>query len=162
MPVVEARRGQTVGLTVVDVPAEATHDLRRRVLRGGAADAPVVFVEDAEPGTIHLAVDEGGIVAVATFIPAPPPASVARTVEGATYQLRGMAVDAGRQGRGIGRALLTAGSQRLCDLGAVLLWANARDSALGFYERLGWQVVGDGYIHGPMGLPHHLALLELG
>ena len=45
--------------------------------------------------------------------------------------------------------------------GAPLLWANARMTALGFYERLGFEVVGEEYLHGPLGLPHKIILLPL-
>ncbi|MDP8987753.1 MAG: hypothetical protein M3N11_05325 [Actinomycetota bacterium] len=55
------------------VPAGATHDLRRRVLRGGRPDAEVHFPEDDLPEAFHPAVlDAGGrVVAVATVAPAP-------------------------------------------------------------------------------------------
>ena len=56
---------------------------------------------------------------------------------GDEIQLRGMAVDGGQQGRGIGAALLTAGVERAAARGATAVWANARDSALGFYLRHG-------------------------
>ena len=50
------------------------------------------------------------------------------------------------------------GTAQYARAGAV---THARDSALGFYERLGWKAVGDGYVYGPMKLPHHLALWDL-
>ena len=151
------QRRQTVGLIVRSVPAQDTYDLRRRVLRGGAPDAEVTFPEDDHPGTFHLAVvDRDRIVAVGTFIPVPTDIR-----EGHTFQLRGMAVEPDQHGRGLGRLLLDAAVERLRAEGVVAIWAHARDSALGFYERLGWKAVGDGYVYGPMALPHHLAVLDL-
>jgi len=155
--VVATRRRQTVRLIVTEVPVETTYDLRRRVLRGGAADAEVAFPGDDVAGTFHLAVHDPGVVAIATFIPAPTPHREGQV----TFQLRGMAVDDGRQGQGLGRVLLDAAAERMRAGGAVAVWAHARDSALGFYERLGWKVVGDGYVYGPMNLPHHLAIWDL-
>jgi hypothetical protein len=41
------------------------------------------------------------------------------------------------------------------------MWADARDSALGFYRRAGMEVVGDSYITEATGLPHHTVVLDL-
>jgi GNAT superfamily N-acetyltransferase len=137
-----------VVLSVDIVVTADTYDLRERVLRGGGAHDG--FPEDDEPGTFHVgAVDDGVIVGVATFVPR----------EDSVWQLRGMAVEPDRQGEGIGTAILAFGMARLRDAGARLVWANGRDTALGFYERAGWTVVGDGYtlpVHGEgPGMPHH-------
>ncbi len=70
-------------------------------------------------------------------------------------QLRGMAVDDGLRGSGIGAVLLTAGVQRAFDDGATAVWANARDTALTFYGRHGFTVVGDGFVDPTTGVPHH-------
>ena len=52
--------------------------------------------------------------------------------------------------------------RRLRATDAVLLWANARDSALPFYERFGFAVVeGSGYTTGETGRPHHVIVLDL-
>jgi phosphoribosylformimino-5-aminoimidazole carboxamide ribotide isomerase len=75
-------------------------------------------------------------------------------------QLRFMAVDPAMRGRGVGRQLL---DHALCELRKQktgILWANGRDTALDFYTRLGFTVIGDGFIHEP-GLPHHLIILDL-
>jgi hypothetical protein len=42
-----------------------------------------------------------------------------------------------------------------------MLWANARVSALGFYERLGFEIVGEEYVYGPLELPHKIIRLAL-
>jgi hypothetical protein len=41
------------------------------------------------------------------------------------------------------------------------VWANARDSALGFYERAGFTVAGDGFVTDDTRLPHHAVVLDL-
>ena len=49
------------GRRVVELTAEATHDLRRRVLRTGTPRTDVVFADDDAPTTVHLGlVDEHG------------------------------------------------------------------------------------------------------
>lgn len=144
-------------MRVVEVDPEATYDLRRRVLRAGRADADVRFPEDLVSGTFHLAAAEGDVVVgVASFSPASTPwRPGARAV-----RVRGMAVEPGRQGKGAGRRLLEAAVARLRHEGVDVLWANARDDALGFYRQLGWQVVGEGFTAAG-GIPHHVALVDL-
>ena len=145
-------------MRVVDIDAEATHDLRRRVLRGGRPDADVAFAGDDDPGALHLGVmsDDANVLAVASFYPRPTPyRSGARAV-----QVRGMAVEPERQGAGLGRLLIAAAADRLRNEGVEVLWANGRDSALGFYRRLGWEVVGEGFVTDP-GVPHHVVVLDL-
>jgi GNAT superfamily N-acetyltransferase len=144
---------------VRDVTAAEAYPLRRRVLRPGFEESVIVFEGDAVPGAFHLGAFEaeagGEPVGIATFFPSPR-GSVADA-----WQLRGMAVAPEVQGRGVGAALLAAGVARVGALGAPLLWANGRDSALGFYERHGWKVVGDGFTYGPADLPHHIVELPL-
>ena len=71
-----------------------------------------------------------------------------------------MAVDPAQQGSGIGRAIMDVAVDRLRAAGASVVWANVRDSAIGFYERMGWKVVGDGFIN-ELGIPHHVADISL-
>jgi GNAT superfamily N-acetyltransferase len=146
-------------MRVEDVPAEATHDLRWRILRESRPGAPVVFPEDSRPDAFHLGVrdPEGAIVAVASFsaedAPHRPGCSAVR--------LRGMAVDWPAQHHGLGRLLVTTVVDRLHDDGVEVLWCNARDSAAGFYARLGFKVVGDGFVLPESGIAHHVMLREI-
>lgn len=71
-----------------------------------------------------------------------------------------MAVEPSLQGTGLGSRLLDAVVERCRDAGAEVVWADGRDSALGFYRRHGWSVEGDGY--DKVGIPHHTVVLDLG
>jgi GNAT superfamily N-acetyltransferase len=136
------------------------------VLRGGRADAVVTFEGDDEWETVHLAVieesvDEAAVaVAVVTFIerecPVRPGTFPAR-------QLRGMAVAADRQGEGLGAQLFAAGLARCRSDGAALVWANARVTAVPFYEANGMRAEGEVFDH-PVGdgdLPHRTVVVDL-
>ena len=137
---------------------EATYELRRRVLRGGRADSNVDFPQDRVEGAFHLgAFDDGSVIGVASFFPEPAPGRAGAKA----WRLRGMAVDDGWQGRGVGTALLEDAVRRLRDAGVAVLWAHGRDSALGFYERHGWVVVGDGFVTDETHLPHHVVLFDV-
>jgi GNAT superfamily N-acetyltransferase len=148
-------------MRVDTVPPEATHDLRRRVLRGGRADSDVDFPQDRAEGAFHLAAfspdDDSTIVAVASFFPEPVPERPGARA----WRLRGMAVDDAWQGRGVGTALLEDAVRRLRADGVSVLWAHGRDSALGFYERHGWAVVGDGFLTPDTQLPHHVVIFDV-
>jgi GNAT superfamily N-acetyltransferase len=73
-----------------------------------------------------------------------------------------MAVDPSYQRGGVGRAVLAVAVDAARRAGAPLLWANARSTAVGFYERLGWRVVGPEFETADTGLPHKPMLLDLG
>jgi GNAT superfamily N-acetyltransferase len=149
---------------VEEVPAEATHDLRWRILRNRRPEAPVMFPEDARPGAFHLAVRDpdagngaGAIVAVASFSPEPTPHRPGRRA----VHLRGMAVDDPYQRHGLGRLLVTTVIDRLRPAGVEVLWCNARDSAAGFYAGLGFEAVGEGFVLPDSGFAHHVMLRDL-
>lgn len=139
--------------------AEATHDLRRRVLRDGRADAEVRFDGDDAAGALHLAVvgDDEAVMAVATAIPLACPRRRGRRA----WKVRGMAVQPDHQGRGVGGRLLWEIEDRARAAGVEVLWADGRDEALRFYQRHGWSVEGKGYVTPGTGLPHHTVVLDL-
>jgi ribosomal protein S18 acetylase RimI-like enzyme len=70
-------------------------------------------------------------------------------------QLRGMATATHLQGHGIGGLLLDAGLKHAQANGFDVIWANARDAALNFYNRHGYITVGEGFIETVTQLPHH-------
>jgi GNAT superfamily N-acetyltransferase len=128
--------------------------LRRAVLRPGFEVRASDY--DASPGIRHVvAVDGDDVVGCATVYPSP--------YEGvpAAWQLRGMAVAPELQGSGVGARVLLGAIDIARDAGAPMLWANARVSALGFYERLGFEIVGEEYVYGPLELPHKIIRLAL-
>jgi thiamine transport system ATP-binding protein len=139
---------------IVELSASQTHRLRRAVLRVGTPTDVVTFSEDEEPTTVHLGIRDrtsGEVIATSTWIRRDHPSAPGRS----GIQLRQMAVASHLQRCGLGMKLLKAGSDMAHRQGADILWARARDSALGFYARAGWEVVGDGYIDAATELPHH-------
>ena len=147
-------------MQVEDVPAEVTHDLRWRILRDSRHGALVFFPADSRPDAFHLAVRdrEGTVVAVASFSAEETPHRPGRPA----VRLRGMAVDGPAQHHGLGRLLVHPVVERLRTAGVEVLWCNARDSAAGFYARLGFEVVGDGFVLPESGIAHHVMVRDLG
>ena len=76
-------------------------------------------------------------------------------VDGDDYQLRFMATDPVVQGRGYGAQVLAEAQRRLRDRGVTRVWAYARDTALGFYQSVGWTAVaGSEFLSVETELPH--------
>jgi GNAT superfamily N-acetyltransferase len=148
----------TAADNVCEIAAAETHDLRRRILREGAADANVEWHGDDESTTAHLGVSvDGRIVAISTWLITPDPSAPnLRSV-----QLRGMATDPTMTGRGLGRSLLDAGMQQAGRDGYERVWANARVTALGFYEGAGWTISGPVFETASTGLPHRQVHADL-
>jgi GNAT superfamily N-acetyltransferase len=151
---------------------EQTFALRRRVLRDGNPASNVRSAADDLPGAWHLGVvKDGEVIATSTYYPHGFPQivpgdqwPVARP--GADncgwWQLRFMAVSPEWQKQGIGDAILTEAIGRLRDLGAVGLWAHARDSALEFYQKFGFETLPGTYMHAETKLSHHIVRLAIG
>ena len=149
----------TADVVISEISAADTHELRRAILRDGAADALVEWPGDSASTTAHLgAVVDGRVVAISTWLVAPDPAAPDR----GSVQLRGMATDTTMAGRGLGRALLDAGIGRASRHGHDRVWANARVTALGFYEAAGWTAAGPTFATAVTGLPHRHVHIDLG
>lgn len=147
------------GWRVVELTAAQTHPIRLAVLRADTKSKVVAFAEDDWPGAVHLGVRDSDdeLVAVSSWIP-----REARTYPGSpAVQLRGMATLAHLQGCGVGGLLVETGCAHAAAGGARLVWANARDAALGFYLRHGFAVEGDGFIEQVTQLPHHVIVRRL-
>ena len=116
---------------------------------------------DDSPGAWHLgAVDQTGRVAAISsiYLDAYP---LRREAQPAV-QLAFMAVDPAVQRQGIGTAVMAEAIRRLRASDALLVWANARDSALGFYEKFGFHTAPDSALMPPKtGSPHRLIELDL-
>ena len=149
----------STGATVVveEAALAETLPLRAAVLRPGGDSA--AMVGDDDPATLHLAArtTDGRIVGVARFSPAPCPW---RPDARAPWQLRGMATDPAVRGTGAGRALVADGLARVAARGGDLVWCDARVTATGFYERMGFAVVTEPFDKPPIG-PHVGMVIDL-
>lgn len=141
---------------VEQVDAAVTRQLRLDVLRPGypaGTSAP----GDID-GAIHLAAyDDSELVGAVALLREP---YAGRPID-VGLQLSGMAVAEGHRDRGVGDALLSAVTKTAGDVGATVLWCNARVSALSFYESHGFIVEGDEFVTPETGLPHLLMWRDL-
>ena len=144
--------------TVTSVGLIDIMQLRVAVLRKGTPATDCNYPEDAYPDVVHFGIIRDGI-AIATsswFMKECPekPGVIA-------MQLKGMAVAENLQGAGLGALLIDAGMALAKERGATIAWARARDSAMGFYERLGFASTGVGFMDGPTAMPHHIVVRTL-
>ena len=142
---------------VEEVPTSEVLVLRMAVLREGTPSQDPRYAEDDTDGSVHLGIQDSGVlIACSTWLPRPWPLDQSAPAT----QLRGMAVAKHLQSKGLGNILLQAGITRAKTLESTYVWARARDRALYFYERNGFETIGDQFIDEASGLAHHLVMLK--
>ena len=76
-----------------------------------------------------------------------------KKVDAETCKLRQMAVHGSLQGKGVGASLMNFAENVARDRGFRRMTMNARKTALGFYEKLGYKVVGEEFSE--VTIPHY-------
>jgi ribosomal protein S18 acetylase RimI-like enzyme len=138
-----ASRGPGLETTFAEIAFGSEDYERERRLRDEVLRRPLgLSLEEEDPAPekdqLHFALFDSAREIVACVIAAPISPTEAR--------IRQMAVSPAQQGKGIGRRLL---EEVECDLrarGYRHLRLSARSSAVGFYERLGYETVGEEYV----------------
>lgn len=121
------------------VKVEETYKLRLEVLKT-CEEYVYKYQGDFDKNTYHLATFEQhkmvGIVSL--FL------HTSNTLfEKNQMQLRGMAVSNNTQKSGIGSFLLTKAQEFAKEKDINVIWCNARDYSVGFYQKLGYQTIGE-------------------
>jgi GNAT superfamily N-acetyltransferase len=144
-----------VKYTVSQVALVDIMQLRVAVLRKDTPATDCNYPEDVFPDVVHFGIiHEGATIATSSWFMKECPEKPGRTA----MQLKGMAVAETLQGEGLGALLIDAGMALARERGAIIAWARARDSAMGFYERLGFVSTGAGFMDGPTAMPHHIVV----
>jgi GNAT superfamily N-acetyltransferase len=147
-----------VTYTIISVGLTDIMQLRVAVLRKGTPATDCNYPEDTYPDVVHFGImHEGVAVATSSWFMKECPEKPGKTA----MQLKGMAVAGHLQGAGLGALLIDAGVSLAKERGAAIAWARARDSAIGFYENLGFVSTGAGFIDGPTAMPHHIVVRTL-
>jgi ribosomal protein S18 acetylase RimI-like enzyme len=106
----------------------------------------IYTAEDLEPDKQDIliaAFDDGPIIGCC----------ILRDEGDGTIRLRQMAVKNTQQGKGIGQQIMRFAETVARDKGFKKLTMHARDTAIGFYEKQGYKVVGKGFTE--VTIPHH-------
>ena len=77
-----------------------------------------------------------------------------------SFQIRGMAVLPTFQKQGVGEALVKEAEKFCTTQKADLIWFNARSTAVGFYQKMGYEIVGSEFEINDVG-PHFLMFKKL-
>lgn len=167
-----------MAVTVERVAPVETFPLRQKVLRPGRSLENILLPgEDSEVAGSFVArdIETGEVVSTGSVWPEPPPwlpvspfygehalgevPEIAIALSGADgedcWRIRGMATAEGRRGEGLGGAVLEAVVRHAAANGATLVWCNARERAIPFYERGGFSGLGERFEEKDIG-PHLL------
>lgn len=126
--------------SIKKITAEETYFIRKEVLRKGIKK-PYQFDGDLDKETFHLgAFYNNELVGVATFMNRD-----CNLLKGNQYQLRGMATLTKVRGFGLGNLLIENATKLLIEKGNDVLWCNAREVALNFYLKNGFEISGKSF-----------------
>ena len=134
--------------TIKTIPSAATFAVRQPVLRPGKPIETCIFEGDDLPTTIHFGIFDGDTLAgiISVF-----KANHDLFGEDNQYQIRGMAVLKQYQKQGLGELLVRHAEQYVDEQRGTFIWFNARESATGFYEKMGYYVIGKPFWIGDIG-----------
>ena len=126
-------------ITVKEISVEETYPLRIEILRNGIAEN-YHFVGDNLESSFHLgAFNNDLLIGIVTFIKKEHP----KLNDTYSYQLRGMAVSQKLQKQGVGKLLVQKSYKFFKEIKCNLLWCNAREIAVEFYQKMGFSIKGN-------------------
>jgi ribosomal protein S18 acetylase RimI-like enzyme len=119
---------------VCRVLSEEVYPLRLLVLRPGGVMEDCIWPGDDQAD--HWAVKAGSVVgSIASFY------RVGFEDQPRSLQLRGMATHPEHRGKGLGKKLVIHTLEYYRNNGESVIWCNAREVAVKFYEKLGFRIV---------------------
>lgn len=127
-------------MEVLRIKSIDTYAIRHKMLRPNGTVEDCMFQGDNDELTFHLgAFVEKKLVSVASFYFERHPSFP----DPYQYRLRGMATLPEYQGRGLSQSLLRTAFPVIKQNQCTLLWCNAREKAMGFYEKVGFRPSGE-------------------
>ena len=107
---------------------------------------------DEQEGTFHVgALKDGEVVSIGTFLIQ----KNEKFKQEKQYRLRAMATSPNVRGQKFGKKVIDFALKELKNRNIEVLWCDARKVALGFYEKMGFTIIG-GYYDVPKIGPHKL------
>ena len=132
-----------------------TYPVRHEVLRKGKPIETCQFKGDDDENTTHfgLYVEDKLVGIISIF-----KENNILFPELNQFQIRGMAVLEAFQGKGFGAELVKAAENHCINLNTNLIWFNARENAVPFYEKLDYEIIGDSFLIPDVGI--HFAMYK--
>ena len=144
-------------MEVKQIDAKDTIHLRHTVLRPNGKVEDCNFDNDNEDNTFHLgAYLNEQLVSCASFYLQNHP-EIPNEYQ---YRLRGMATNEEHRGKGLSSELLRVAFPMIKRNHVNIIWCNARSSAVGFYEKVGFKKIGSEFEVPEIG-PHYLMIKHI-
>ncbi len=144
-------------MLVKQIESKDTYYIRNEVLRPGLPVETCYFDGDKEDSTFHLgAFIDDKLCSIASFYLN----NSKEFQEEFQFQLRGMATLKTHRGNGLSSALLKTAFPLIKQNHVKLLWCNARTEAVGFYQKVGFQIKGEEFHIEGVGA-HYLMFIEI-
>jgi ribosomal protein S18 acetylase RimI-like enzyme len=138
--------------SIQKINSTETYPVRHIVLRAGKPIESCQFDGDELVSTHHFGYYlNNQIIGVISLFEIKHEQFVAQK----SFQIRGMAVLPSFQKQGIGEALVKEAEKFCTTQKADLIWFNARTTAVGFYQKMGYEIVGSEFEINEVG-PHFL------
>ncbi|MCA8938858.1 MAG: GNAT family N-acetyltransferase [Planctomycetes bacterium] len=143
-------------MRVEAVSIDQIRPLRHEVLRKSQPFETTLYSEDLQPGAEHFGAftDAGDLAAIASIYAESRPEAPSQA-----WRLRGMASSEALRGKGYGSAVLRGVIESARSRGIAEIWCNARVVAFEFYQRHGFQLVGELFEIEGIG-PHSVMVLS--
>ncbi len=134
---------------IKQIPYEETYPIRQVVLRPNRPLETCFFDGDSLSTTHHFGAFQNenlaGIISIFKN-------NHSVFEEKNQYQIRGMAVLPEFQKYGLGKQLVLHTEEFLKQQKTELIWFNAREEAVGFYQKLGYQIIGKAFMIADVGI----------
>lgn len=125
-----------------EITALATFPVRHPVLRNGKPIETCSFDNDDSPTTKHFGLFDNDLLkgVISVFEKENPLFTKEKQ-----FQIRGMAVLESAQGYGFGKLLMLEAEKYCKSKNGTIIWFNARENAIGFYENMGYTINGTSF-----------------
>lgn len=135
--------------TIKQITSEETFAVRQPVLRPGKPVETCRFEGDNLPTTVHFGIYDDKVLAgvISVF-----DAKHQFFPDERQFQIRGMAVLESQQKKGLGQLLVKAAEKYIATQQGQRIWFNARKIAIGFYNKMGYEIVGKPFTIGDIGI----------
>lgn len=125
-------------INIQEISAAQTRPVRQQVLRPHQAASELVYPGDDAPDSFHLgAIQDDQVLAILSMYASPKPECTDHA-----WRIRGMASTPAIRGTGYGRVLVEVARDKAWAIERAPIWCNARESAFGFYLKLGFVIEG--------------------
>ena len=126
-------------IEIKEISVEEARPIRQQVLRPHQAVSELIYPGDDANNSFHLgAMRSDEVLAILSMYCSPKPEDTADA-----WRIRGMASVPEIRGTGFGRKLVEVARDKSWNSMRAPIWCNARESAFGFYEKLGFVIEGE-------------------